>query len=782
MTEDEKKSALAAAKERIAKHAVGAAMAATTLTPNLASAQTAERSADFSPTGIERTVNTAPGQTIVMNAKEAANMPAFGSDEWLKSSLKQDCTKHNATLAEETKKIQESAPINRDELKTAMQEDAKNFDAAISQKSIPAAELNNTIYKAIKQNNENLTKHLETLYSPTDDFATTLRKDELANSVTLASDNLTIAKLYTDLKANGITEITNDNGNIPLETILEDISPELKETITRKDFSLDNPECLKEVIGASNAITSPDLSQIRNRPQTVKLGEPNWENYELKAENLLKNIPYGKNGSIDLTSYREELDTYSPEYAEKDAQRNVSSLQKSLSKPCENLTRLELDTWLVNQKTNIGSLDASSALSPTAVERKSDLNFNHPYQQLKRSNLEFVNDKKAFAWQLEGKIYINNNYTPEEIAKTEERAAKSENPLRINAEFMKNNNVAQMIFALHEGTHLIQDKKADNQNVFDSPSLVLKRNIFLEKEAFAVEYLAIANIYSSSKEKGITTLSYTDKDGIHTMPLDNVLDLYPGLKDAAKDGFSPQNPEDVRRIVKTATNIWDKEMSETYKSQATAAAKGVYKRKPSISAQLEELHKKTTPETQAAQYDKDIKNMLSNVYIGGNTAVDLTHCRDLLDTGKPEDIVNLGKPNQYEMADVLLSATIEDKKKQMLPEETLLKIDKHLKSQGLKTNQEKDEYIRKAFSAIVTRSPEASQYDDLKNILLETGGSIRYTDRIVETHHPNSDVISYSKNNYNIELPTKDESRNMAANNHTSTINSVLLNRMQQNR
>lgn len=741
MTEDEKKSALAAAKARIAKHAVGAAMAATTLTPNLASAQTAEHSADFSPTPVEQTINATPSQAGIMSAQEAANMPAFGSKEWLNAQT----------------------PAN---------------NAAASEKSISFMQLSKYLHETIQSNNDNLTQSLETFYSPTDDLAATIRKDDFAKSLISASNSLTFAKVYTDLKAQGITEITNNGSNIPLEEMLTD-TPELQEIITQENFSLDNPECVEEVIRASENSELPgiELSSLKNRPQTVKPEASDWKSYDQKAAELLKNVPCGKNQTIDLTSFRNELDTSSPEDAEKSANRQINTLQKRLNSPCEN----QQEGVILTMKAQIGDLTAANALALSAPETDGSLTFDQPHQQMKSSHIEQTDSPGAMAWQLDGKIYINSKFSSEEIeAQQRLDSNKEKEPMLVNAEFMKNNHIAQTIIALHESCHLTQSKKANNQNAADLPSFVLKRNTFIEKEAFAVEHLAVANLYSSLKEKGVTTLQYTDKDGLQSMPIDDLPKMYPGLKEAIGDGFSPQNPEDVRRVVKTASATWDDRMKETYKHQATAAAEKAHRRLPSFSAQLELAENAPNLE---AQYDKDIKNMLSDVYISGNIAVNLNHCRDLLDTGKPEDIVNLGKSNEHRLAKELLTATLDGKKAQMLPKETLLKLNKYMETLGLKTNQEKDEHLKNAFMAITTRSPEASQYSELKNILLENGGTIKYADGLTETRQPGSNLTAYAKNNgLNIILPSDKSASQLTSNTKTTTINPVLLNNLQHNR
>ncbi|MCM1323790.1 MAG: hypothetical protein NC218_06480 [Acetobacter sp.] len=110
MTEDEKKQTAEEAKKRVTDKlkvkTIETAIVASTLTPTLANAQTAEQSANFPPTPIEQTISTIPSQANIINIDEAENLPTFGSDEWLRDNMKQDSNEHTTTLNDEITALQ----------------------------------------------------------------------------------------------------------------------------------------------------------------------------------------------------------------------------------------------------------------------------------------------------------------------------------------------------------------------------------------------------------------------------------------------------------------------------------------------------------------------------------------------------------------------------------------------------------------------------------------------------------------------------------------------------
>ena len=122
--------------------------------------------------------------------------------------------------------------------------------------------------------------------------------------------------------------------------------------------------------------------------------------------------------------------------------------------------------------------------------------------------------------------------------------------------------------------------------------------------------------------------------------------------------------------------------------------------------------------------------MLQGLYIGSNTRVDLTHCRDLLDTMSNEDA-----------REIMSSRNI--KPQQQPSPEMLEAIDKYLEKRGAKTDEEKQTLLQEEFVKITHRDKDADQ--ELKNLMLGNGGSILYADGLVETRLPDSNLSTISR-------------------------------------
>ena len=613
------------------------------------------------------------------------------------------------------------------------------------------------IQETYQQSRETLLSHVNNLYTPNDDLSNVIIKDNISEKLATVNHTVTTAQIYLDLKARGITKITDsENNQYPIDILLTE-NQQLKEILDQPGFSLNNPQNLHSVVeyGINEFNNAPDnsdnIASLSNR-LAYPSAESAKSSKELnnQIETVLKNVPIGNNIKGDLSSFNNEINDISTEDANKQVERKLRSLQREINTP----TRNNNQSVILTAKANIGKLTVENAF---AIHNEADpnLTFEKPHHQLKSSDIELVNDQRSdcIGYQRDGKITIfTHAATDDEIEKIQKREAeKGAYSTEFNIEHAKGNKMTHMLVALHETCHMTQEKRINSQSALDDPSITLKKNTLIEKTAFSVEMLAVANMHKQLKEQGVTTLTYEDKDGIKTMPVDDLLNLYPGLKDTVKDGFSPENSEDVRKVVNNASNLWDAKYKDSYKQQAVNAAKGVNKRLPTFSEQLKLVEQ--GPRNQEKEYDKDVKCVLKDVYIGGNISVDLSHCRDLLDTGNPGEIVNLGKENEFPEGKVLLSAKFEDKKDKILPKETLLKLNTHLEKIGIKTDKEKDEYIKEAFTAIVTRSAEAEKYDELKNILLENGGAIKYADRLVEIHDVKNHTIAYEISGSKFTVP-----------------------------
>lgn len=83
------------------------------------------------------------------------------------------------------------------------------------------------------------------------------------------------------------------------------------------------------------------------------------------------------------------------------------------------------------------------------------------------------------------------------------------------------------------------------------------------------EFLAIAQMYTNLKQQGINTFEYTatlnGKEKTVKMPTEDILDMYPGLRETiTKNGFSADDPKSVRAVVEAAARHWREDRQAAY--------------------------------------------------------------------------------------------------------------------------------------------------------------------------------------------------------------------------
>ena len=290
------------------------------------------------------------------------------------------------------------------------------------------------------------------------------------------------------------------------------------------------------------------------------------------------------------------------------------------------------------------------------------------------------------------------------------------------AESKVNNVLRQLSVLYHENLHRKHNIYDGMGLLGDTPTNAIKEDRLTETTAKATEYLAIAQLYTTLKEQGVKNL---DIDG-ELKPLESMLDLCPNLRETIeKNGFNVNDPQSVRNVVKAASDYWHDEIKPLYEEQHANAATHNVNENVSFSTQL-----RTSKEDPEKRYQKTSKRMLSNVYIGSNTYVDLNHCRDLLDTMSNEEAQQI--MNNHNITPP-----------QRPSQETLMAVDKYLEQKGAHTDEEKQAMLEEAFIKIIDRAPDADQ--ELKKIMLQNGGSIKYSDGLVETHIPNSNLVTIGK-------------------------------------
>ena len=290
------------------------------------------------------------------------------------------------------------------------------------------------------------------------------------------------------------------------------------------------------------------------------------------------------------------------------------------------------------------------------------------------------------------------------------------------AESKVNNVLRQLSVLYHENLHRKHNIYDGMGLLGDTPTNAIKEDRLTETTAKATEYLAIAQLYTSLKEQGVKNL---DIDG-EIKPLESMLDLCPNLRETIeKNGFDANNKESVRNVVKAASDYWHDEIKPLYEEQHANAATHNVNENVSFSTQL-----RTSKEDPDKRYEETAQRMLSDVYIGSNTAVDLNHCRDLLDTMSTEEAQKIMDNHNITPP-------------QRPSEETLMAVDRYLEQKGAHTDEEKQAMLEEAFIKIIDRAPDADQ--ELKKIMLSEGGSIKYSDGLVETHIPNSNLVTIGK-------------------------------------
>ncbi len=277
----------------------------------------------------------------------------------------------------------------------------------------------------------------------------------------------------------------------------------------------------------------------------------------------------------------------------------------------------------------------------------------------------------------------------------------------LGKEYQKGNTIAKLSVAYHELTHY-KHFEYDNSDDFKHPVDIIKGSRLSEKVATAVQYNNAAQLYTILKDQNVTQISVNGE----TKPIESILEPFEGLKEyVTQNGYSPNNKKDVRAVTEIASNWWNEKREQGYTSQhliSSVTRNGA----ANIFDALKSDEK---------VYDATAKSMLKDVYIGNNTNIDLSHCRDLLDDMTNEQALELtgNQLTSYQSGVTFKNAE---------------KISAYLETKGLKTDEEKLAYLQENFDKMVLRNGE---YDkDLKELLLNLEspdkGTIVYADGLEE--------------------------------------------------
>ncbi|MBQ8750938.1 MAG: hypothetical protein IJZ30_04815 [Alphaproteobacteria bacterium] len=344
--------------------------------------------------------------------------------------------------------------------------------------------------------------------------------------------------------------------------------------------------------------------------------------------------------------------------------------------------------------------------------------------------------------------YVNDTITLVNFSDAEKSIV--ENKTNNYAEYIKGNPFARLQTFYHELTHFVHSKY---DGLTDSLELEnsIRGNRLTETTACAVQYLAAAEQYTSLKKQGIQQVDVNGEQ----KPIEHILDMYPDLKDhIIKNGFDVNNPQSIRSVVELSSSYWHQYRQQRYNETAKMMylTNGYKEASPKESfASLKYYYQK-----QEIMYDVISKNMLEDVYIGNNTNVDLTHCRDLLDTMTLNDAHQLCTP-PYASPNEVSS------------------IDQHLEEKGLKTDNQKSEFLANFFDNVSNRRHNSDP--KLTDLLLSYNNEITYADGITLTSNNNGQYIAQDSktdakatisklpsSNTNTSQNTQSSSNNLASN------------------
>ena len=276
-----------------------------------------------------------------------------------------------------------------------------------------------------------------------------------------------------------------------------------------------------------------------------------------------------------------------------------------------------------------------------------------------------------------------------------------------HTEYIKGNPVAQLSVLYHEFTHL-KHFQYDGYDMLDKPADMLRGYRLTEKIACANQYHFAAHLYTILKENKIAQIEVNGEK----KPIESILEMYDGLKEyVTQNGYSPNNKKDVRAVTQIASDWWNRDRGNSYLSRHL-----FYAVTQSPSSNMFDAI-----ESEQEKYDKVSKAMMKNLYIGNNTNIDLSDCRDILDDMSKDDALTRLENMSWNGASGITFGKASE-------------ISAYLESQGITEQQAKIDYLRKNFDHIVLRDGECDE--KLKEILLNTNsknsGTIIYADGLTE--------------------------------------------------
>lgn len=487
-----------------------------------------------------------------------------------------------------------------------------------------------------------------------------------------------------------------------------------------ESVSDNSPEPIEQTVSASpsdQVVISPEEAQ-----NTPAFGSDEWINAQ----------PASRSDDVKavLSAQARVAHAQAAEMSEDTLQEQDEELRKIM----EQYNRTAIASGSV--KCSVGALndnhlnDKGLSNPVTRLELPDEIQQN-PYKAIDRSKVEIEAPGESGGYL--GKCSYDNNLisiagaNPAEAASLGNVSNLSGADLS-TADLKAGGVFAQYFTLLHENTHKMQNEKVGLMNVSDDDVTRMRKNRLTETTAVATEYLAAANMYLDYKAKGVTTLQDTriDENGVKTVveiPLERILEYYPGLKEVVgRDGFDLNNQQDKKAVVAASARYWKEQREEGYDSQLLSSVGA----SPTLAQQFEILRTDASP----IAFDTAADAMLKDVYIGGNhPLMDLTDCRDLLDTLSDEEARN--KLAENENVDTAVS---------LIPREKMQAIDEYLTSLGLTGDAEKADFLKGVYMDILNRAEPCEASERIKDILLADGGTVTYADGLVETRYPDTNI------------------------------------------
>lgn len=259
---------------------------------------------------------------------------------------------------------------------------------------------------------------------------------------------------------------------------------------------------------------------------------------------------------------------------------------------------------------------------------------------------------------------------------------------------------------------------------YQTPDMRVEKNFVTEKVAYTIQCLSLANIWKHCKDAGIETieLNQTKKN------LSDILNPIPELKEEIeKNGFDYNSAASLSRVINIAAKSWDNDYLDTYThSQFIDEARNAGS--SNIMNQI----------IAAREHKQILIDMTKNLDIGYGVKIDI-----------PDDCIPLIMPTKD------FTQNLTSRYTSFSPStDGLLAIDNYLNTLNIKSDKEKDKYIRKHYENIVNRSADADL--KLKNLMLrccnKNNNMIYYTDNIQERNIDGIQTISpdLGKNTYTI--------------------------------